>query len=66
MNNPKINAILNLLLAIAFIASALSGFGGRDFREFHYSASVVVVVLVLLHLIIHWRWIRCIPQILKN
>lgn len=78
MNRLKINYLVDLLMVIAFLITAISGLilflflpGGfpragqqlclaitrRGWIVIHNFAGVIVIILVLLHLILHWNWI---------
>ena len=77
MNKPKINYIIDILMAIFFAISAVTGIplymlpggvyrGGQTiflgvekqvWGTIHTYASFALVVIVLVHLILHWKWI---------
>lgn len=79
----RINFVLDSLIAIAFILSALTGIilylvpggyqGGRNpyygreilfldhhqWSDLHTWGSFVMIAGVLVHILLHWRWIVC-------
>ena len=58
----KINTIVDVFLLIDFIICAVSGFMMRNpvlnFRQIHFISGIVLIVLVVLHLILHYNWIK--------
>jgi hypothetical protein len=99
MNNKRFNAVLNLIILLFFVISAISGiiiwlivpegygFGwgrskvfqdtGEQLKTFmelsrnnwmniHIYSSIIFVILVVLHDILHWKWFKSIPKILKS
>lgn len=83
MNKSKLNYFVDLLMAIAFIITSISGLvlffflpegRGRagdtyflglvrhDWRLIHDWSGIAMVVLVLLHLVLHWQWIVCMTK----
>lgn len=40
------------------------GLGRHDWGDIHNVAGVVFLAIVGLHLVLHWRWIRCLPKLL--
>ena len=69
MNKAKLNYFVDLLLAISFLLVATTGilkFPGwfgyfqlpwRILNKIHDWSGIAMVALVLIHLILHWRWI---------
>jgi hypothetical protein len=100
MNNKRFNAVLNIIILLFFVISAISGiiiwlilpggygFGLYEFKSFqdasetlsdnflgfprhtwiniHIYSSTIFVILVVLHDILHWRWFRSLPKILRG
>lgn len=93
MNKIKINSIIDILSAIAFLIITLSGLvlwfilpsgsgfrGGRSLTEvdgfleinhhgwtqIHNISGIILLVLIIIHLILHWQWIKKIPNYFKN
>ncbi|MBT3577557.1 DUF4405 domain-containing protein [archaeon] len=69
MNRAKLNYFIDLGLFIAFILVAITGiikfplFGLREFyfqyiHKIHDWSGLVLSGLVLIHLILHWKWIK--------
>jgi len=82
-NKAKINFALDLVIAAAFLLSALSGIvmllvpggyqggtnpnygrevlwlGHEQWGDLHTWSSLVMVAGVLVHLVLHWKWIVC-------
>ena len=77
----KTNIIIDILAFIAFIFSALSGIvllwiaprGGSTFlgllkngwTGIHNISSMILIILVIIHIILHWNFIKNIPKCLK-
>lgn len=66
MNKTKMNYFVNLGMAISFVIVAVTGilklpaFGRqRNYMLLHDWAGIVLAGFVLLHLILHWNWIKC-------
>jgi hypothetical protein len=58
MVNPVINYIHNALMGIAFVVCAVSAFLPRGtWSRIHAQSGIVLIALVLLHLILHYKWI---------
>ncbi len=43
---------------------AVLGLGRHDWGDIHNLAGIVFLAVVGLHLVLHWRWIRCLPKLL--
>jgi len=39
------------------------GLARSEWRDIHIYASLALAALVLIHLALHWRWIRCLPRL---
>jgi len=37
----------------------LLGWGRHDWGDLHFWLAVLLIVIIILHLILHWSWIRC-------
>ena len=69
MNKAKLNYFVDLLLAIAFLLVSVTGilkfpgwFGHlhlpwRILSKIHDWSGILMALLVLIHLILHWKWI---------
>lgn len=69
MNRGKINYWIDVGLFISFLIVALSGiikfpgwglyqvFGFNNISRWHDWSGIALVILVFLHLILHWNWI---------
>jgi len=93
MNKLKINSIIDILAAVAFLGSSLSGLvllialpsgsgfrggkgiiitesvfglGRHEWASFHNISSIALLIFILIHLILHWQWIKKIPNYFKN
>jgi hypothetical protein len=42
------------------------GLGRHDWGDIHNFAGIVFLGVVGLHLILHWRWIKCLPRLLAS
>lgn len=69
MNKAKLNIIVDILTFVTGLVSVITGiilmFGTKGLsgiKELHGLVSILFVILVMLHLVMHWRWIKCIPQ----
>lgn len=60
MRRVKFNAIVNTIgfVAFAVLAVTVLGLGRHDWGDIHNVAGVVMLAIVALHLILHWRWGR--------
>ena len=64
--------ISGLVLMFALPAGQKSGrlsyWGITRFQwlDIHNYTSLIFVGLVLIHLVLHWSWIKCIPQMFSN
>jgi len=45
-------------------AVTVLGMGRHDWGDIHNVAGVAFLAVVVLHLVLHWRWIRCLPRLL--
>jgi len=100
MNNKRFNAVVNIIILLFFVISAISGIiiwlilpGGYGFgwgqsklfqdagetlskkflelslhnwMSIHIYSSIIFLILVVLHDILHWKWFKSLPKILKN
>ncbi len=93
MNRTKFNVIIDILAAITFIISSLSGLilffalpsssgfrgnrvlistntvlalGRHEWINLHNISSIALLLLIIIHLIAHWQWIKKIPKYFKN
>jgi len=63
MNRMRFNYWIDILLLISFVVSAVSGFVlkiGTDkvaWMQWHTISSFVMVFLVLVHLVLHFKWL---------
>jgi quinol-cytochrome oxidoreductase complex cytochrome b subunit len=83
MNGPKFNYSIDVLMALSFIITSISGlilffflpeglgrgnstdFLGivrRDWKLIHDWSGIALAVLVLIHLVLHWKWIVCMTK----
>ncbi len=67
----KLNAWVNVFVGIAFAISAFSGFalllnlGTRSaLKNLHNYSSIALVVLIVIHLALHWNYLKCMPRLL--
>ena len=64
MVSIKTNIILDSLLLVNFLICALSGFfmrnsfWGMSVREIHFISAKILIFLVLVHIILHWGFIK--------
>jgi hypothetical protein len=58
MPKPIISYVLDALMGIVFFVCAVSAFLPREaWSEIHEVSGIILIVLVLLHLILHFKWI---------
>lgn len=83
MEKAKLNYIVDALMTISFIITAITGvviflvmpsgvpqgryqvFLGIQkhyWTAWHNWSGIIMLVLVLLHLVLHWRWIVCMTK----
>ncbi|MBW3005091.1 DUF4405 domain-containing protein [Candidatus Woesearchaeota archaeon] len=70
MNKALLNYFVDLGMAISFGIVAVTGIlkhpalGGRarDYMALHDWAGIALAAFVLLHLILHWNWIKCMTK----
>jgi len=48
------------------LGSIFLGILRESWLEIHDISSIAFIVLVLVHLILHWNWIKCIPRFFKG
>ncbi|MBW2969318.1 DUF4405 domain-containing protein [Candidatus Woesearchaeota archaeon] len=76
MNKVKINAWINIFLFLSGAVVAFSGFAllGKSILSFiardswkavHNFAGIIFLVFVLIHLTMHWTWLKNIFKIIK-
>lgn len=58
MNRQKINFLVDLGLGITFLIAFVSAFGGRNFREAHEMFGILSGIFALVHVIMHWAFIK--------
>ncbi len=61
MSNLKLLKILNPLLAIAFLVTALSILLSRlgyDLGNAHPTAGLIFIILSLVHFVLNWNWVK--------
>jgi hypothetical protein len=42
------------------------GMGRHEWGDIHNFAGIVFIAIVGLHLVLHWRWIKCLPRLLAS
>ena len=72
----KANTIVDIVAFFVFLISAFSGFvllgdvsfglARHDWKGIHNISSIIFVILVVIHLVLHWRWVKNIPKILRG
>ncbi len=75
MNKAKLNYFVDLIMAVFFIISAITGirlyFGSQlvllgsnkhAIASVHTYASFALVAIVAIHLILHWKWMVCMTK----
>lgn len=63
MNKQRLLKVINPLLAIVFISQAVTGLGHEHirhevFEKVHSIGGLLLVLLVAIHLILNWSWVR--------
>ena len=68
----KLNVIVNLLALTAFIINVASrilnqaGIAVEQSTRIFNLVSPVLILLVTIHIILHWRWFLNLPDLLRN
>lgn len=83
MNKPIVNYVVDALMAVSFVVTAVSGVvmffflpdqvRGGGFNQFfgitkstwkvyHDWSGLLMIILVLIHLILHWNWMVCMTK----
>lgn len=87
MNKAKLNYMLDAVIGVAFVLSAVTGMaflrmgsggyqGGRNpnfqtallgisraaWSDLHTWVSLVMITGVVVHLVLHWKWIVCVSK----
>ena len=69
MNKPKLNYLVDIGMALSFVIVAVTGIlklpalgRAREYTLLHDWAGIALAVFVLLHLILHWNWIKCMTK----
>lgn len=65
MNRAMLNYFVDLGMAVSFAIVAVTGilklpaFGrAREYMLLHDWAGIILAIFVLLHLLLHWNWIK--------
>ncbi|MFA7707492.1 MAG: hypothetical protein WCX73_00925 [Candidatus Pacearchaeota archaeon] len=58
MDKNKVKLFSDILIAIVFIFVNVSGFN-RGFRMYHEPLAILLIVLVIIHLLLNFNWIKC-------
>ena len=75
MNRLKLLIIVDIIAFILFIVSMVSGiflwlkiyiFSKHILTNIHNISSIILCIIIIYHIVIHWNWIKNIPNILKN
>lgn len=67
----KLNIIVNLLALTAFIVNVLSrifsqaGIAVEQSAQVFNVVSPILILLVIIHILLHWRWFKDLPKMLK-
>ncbi len=68
----KLNIIVNLLALTAFIINVLSrilnqaGIAVEQSTRIFNVVSPILILLVIIHILLHWRWFKNLPKMLKT
>ncbi len=68
----KLNIIVNLLALTAFIINVLSrifnqaGIAVEQSTRIFNVVSPILILLVTIHILLHWRWFKNLPKMLKS
>jgi hypothetical protein len=74
MNKVYINYIIDMLLGLAFLSSFITGlmkfpafhpllgFPHANISQLHDWSGLILGILVLIHLILHYKWIVCMTK----
>jgi cytochrome b561 len=72
MESQKINLLVNIISFLDFSLCALTGFFMKsreiqlNFKGIHVFTGWILVFLVIVHIILHYSWIKSIPSFLKS
>jgi hypothetical protein len=68
----KLNIIVNLLALTAFVINVLSrilnqtGIAVEQSTRIFNIVSPILILLVTVHILLHWRWFKNLPKMLKS
>ncbi len=68
----KLNIIVNLLALTAFIINVLArifiqaGIAVEQSTRVFNMVSPILILLVIVHIMLHWRWFKNLPKMLKS
>ncbi|MCD4666551.1 DUF4405 domain-containing protein [archaeon] len=71
MNKAKLHYIIDVILLLVFIITALTGLimfffltGGikHSWSIIHKWAGIIMVLIALIHIILHWKWLTNITK----
>lgn len=68
----KLNIIVNLLALAAFIINLASriliqaGISVEESTRIFTMVSPILISLVIIHILLHWRWFKNLPRMLKS
>ena len=68
----KLNIIVNLLALATFIINLVSriliqaGISVEQSNRVFNMISPILITLVIIHILLHWRWFKNLPRVLKS
>ena len=57
MKSQTFKFFIDILMFIDFLIISISGFAGRGKSDIHKWASIILIVLLVIHLLMNYKWV---------
>jgi hypothetical protein len=48
------------------LGETVIGLYRENWLSMHDTSSIIFIILIIIHLVLHWKWILCIPKFFKK
>ena len=68
MNKVKLNYVIDMVMLLVFLICAITGIlllvgvRGITIKDIHNLSGIILLALVIIHFVLHWKWIVCITK----